>query len=95
VKRILKSSACTIGDVLAREASVLVNIAPMADFKNQNYDAIFFEAANQAIVLYPIAPKAGEITAQRLAEFSGVFRPGETLPQIAKDRFLNSRVKFS
>ena len=60
----------------------------MTDLQPQDDEAVILEAADEPIVSDPVTPQAGEVPAQRLSKLSGVFRPGNSLPQIAEDLLL-------
>jgi len=66
----------------------------MSDLQHQNDDLIILQAADEAIVLYPVAPKSGQVAAQGLTETSWIFCPDEALTKIAENCLLNLGVQF-
>jgi len=67
----------------------------MTDLEHQHDDTLFFDAADDAVVFYAVAPEASQVVPERLAESSWIFVCGDSLAKIAQESLLRFAVEFS
>jgi hypothetical protein len=67
----------------------------MTDLKHEQDNMLVFDAADETVVFYAIAPETGQVAPQRLAESSWVFGSYYAFTKITQDALLSLAVEFS